>query len=766
MNRTSDMTHRSGCDGRIPWGILWFCGDRLCKVLHPAKCVQMQTLIVAFIACLMTRHAFAQTQPLTILSGQLELARVVDLAAERLDLNIEYDASKLKGSVTLRLGGGVTDGELWSLTNRLLSSRGMTTVRRAGDATVSVVTLAEAAETARVEPSDDGDSAVQFGGAEVPAGFRTVIVVIEYGDTAAIVDALKPLMGKTGKVTRIGESDQLLISATAEQHDLIDRFLIELDAPNTETTVEEIAIRHIGVESLMALVEQMQASRELVSGRKLPGKLVRAPDGISVLVIAPERDLPAWWTLIAQLDKREPVTTESYTPSHFGLEQVRTLIESTIAPSGEDDRWKIVSDTLTGSLIVTGTTSQHEAIEALMHRLSEAPLESRRPMRSWTMKNRAVDEVMSVLQGLISAGVLEANVDDGLIEASSPNADMPRPDRLGRTPTGESPILPRINDAPRNAFSTGTGTNDFTMTADVGTNTLIAVGSPQMLDQIEALLATIDVRQPQVMIEVLMVGLTDAETRDLAIQLEQIVTKGGTLVRLASLFGLGGIADGIGTSGLAGVGGTAVVLDPGDFGVVVRALETINEGRTLSMPRVLATNNIAATFNSTINEPYLSTNASDTVATTSFGGSESAGTQISITPQIASGDHLVLEYDVTLSAFVGESADPSLPPSRQQNVVSSTASIPDGYTVAVGGFEFTTEGKSTNQVPIIAKIPILGEFFKSRSASNTRTRFYVFIRANVLRSDGFDDLKYLSDQLADESDIDTGWPTVEPRIIR
>jgi type II secretory pathway component GspD/PulD (secretin) len=711
--------------------------------------------------------ALAQPKPTTTLSGQLELARVVDLAAERLDLNIEYDSAKLKGTVTLRLGAGVTDAELWSLTNRLLTSRGFTTVRRAGEATVSVVGLAEAAEAARVEPGDG----LPF--TEVPAGFRTEVVQIEHGNTTTVFESLQPLIGKTGRVTRIGTGDRLLVSATAEQHDLISRFLTDLDAPESATTVEEIAVHNLAVDRLMALAEQVQASRELVSGRRLPGKLVRAPDGASVLVISPESELLPWRTLIERLDRREPVTTQSYTPSHFGLDEVRSLIESTIAPTAlqADDRWRVVTDALTGSLIVTATESKQEEIAALMQRLSDAPIETRRPMRSWTMKNRAVNEVISVLEGLISAGVLEATADDGTPQVVSASDESgadersPSPGVMRSVPPQSAPLLPRIRDNESRPRSL-TGSDDFTLTADVGTNTLIAVGSPRMLDQLEALLATIDVRQPQVMIEVLMVGLTDAETRDLAIQLEQIVTKGGTLVRLASLFGLSGIAANTGASGLSGAGGTAVVLDPGDFGVLVRALETINEGRTLSMPRVLATNNIAATFNSTVNEPYLSTNASDTVATTSFGGSESAGTQITITPQIASGDYLVLEYDVTLSAFVGESADPSLPPSRQQNVVSSTASIPDGYTVAVGGFEFTAEGKSTNQVPLIAKIPLLGELFKSRSASNTRTRFYVFIRANVLRSDGFDELKYLSDQWAQEASVDTGWPTVDPRVIK
>ena len=84
------------------------------------------------------------------LTGELELVRLIDLCAEQLDLNIEYDAAVLKGMVTLRLGGGVSDAELWSLTNRVLASRGFATVQRPGEGLFSIVKLNEAPKHTRV----------------------------------------------------------------------------------------------------------------------------------------------------------------------------------------------------------------------------------------------------------------------------------------------------------------------------------------------------------------------------------------------------------------------------------------------------------------------------------------------------------------------------------------------------------------------------------------------------------------------------------------
>jgi general secretion pathway protein D len=208
------------------------------------------------------------------------------------------------------------------------------------------------------------------------------------------------------------------------------------------------------------------------------------------------------------------------------------------------------------------------------------------------------------------------------------------------------------------------------------------------------------------------------------------------------------------------------VLDPGSFSALVKALETVNEGRTLTIPKVLVTNQQAAQLNSVLQTPFASTNASTTVATTSFGGTQDAGTQISVTPRITEGDELSLDYTITLSSFVGDAASPALPPPRQQNMLKSTATIPDGFTVAVGGLEVETEGTSSTRVPLLGSIPILGALFSSQSRTRTKSHFYVFLRTSVLRSQTFEDLRYVSAGELAAAKLDDGWPRVQPRIIR
>jgi len=310
------------------------------------------------------------------------------------------------------------------------------------------------------------------------------------------------------------------------------------------------------------------------------------------------------------------------------------------------------------------------------------------------------------------------------------------------------------------------GEPSLSLTIDEGTNTLIAVGEPRLLSQIESLLRTLDVRQPQVMLEVLMVTLTDSQSRDLGVELEKLRISDDLFIRLSSLFGLG-VRNAAGDRSAGDASGfTGVVLSPGDFSVVIRALESLNKGRSASMPKLLVGNNQQASLDSVVQQPYASVNATNTISTTSFGGTQDAGTVVTIRPQIAEGDHLVLEYSVSLSAFLGAATSPTLPPAKQQNRVQSAATIPDGSTVVVGGIDLESESTTTSQVPLLGDIPLLGEAFKNRNTSNSRSRFFVFIRANVLRGRGFEDLRYLSTHDMEAARVPDGWPEVEPRIIR
>ena len=106
-----------------------------------------------------------------------------------------------------------------------------------------------------------------------------------------------------------------------------------------------------------------------------------------------------------------------------------------------------------------------------------------------------------------------------------------------------------------------------------------------------------------------------------------------------------------------------------------------------------------------------------------------------------------------------------IPPPSQQNTVDGSVTIPDGYTVVIGGVENTTDGRSRSRVPLVGRLPVIGWLFGTTSKSETRDRFYVFIWASVLRDPLFEDLKQLSGGDLAEAGVDDGVPSLEPLWI-
>ena len=732
----------------------------------------------------------------TLLNREVTLQQLVDLCAAKGAFEVEYNAAELTGKVTIRVAEPLSETELWALTNEILASNGLASVRRPGSRIVSIVKAGEAAAAARVERADPSDPDARSAVGEL-GGYQSVVLKARHRDARELVDAIKQVLSKqTGAVAPVGDGGLILVSDYAARIEQATYLLSLLDVPAAEAVVEMIPAKYVKAQELVTAVTGSVAARDEATRSKLRGKPIASVDGATVILTAPAADISTWVSLFAAFDRPPASTTESYLVRGFALEEVSQLIESSCrdtGPQGSGQRWRIVVDGLTSTLIVTASAIEHAAIDALFGRLAAAPQDARQQVRTFIVRNRSVTEVVEVLAGLLdasanaddptdptaptdsgassspSASAAPTKSSDSPIVLSTPAPSTPRSLTPGSSASRSRAESTRSPSGAPSASGSGARTvsrGNLTITTDEGTNSLIVAAEPRLIARIESLLASIDVRQSQVEIEALVLSITDDQSLDLGVELSKLEISGSTIASLSSLFGLSQLGAGSNALPAAGTGGSAAVLRPGDFSILVRALETLSKGRTLNIPKVLVSNNKQASLTSVLQQPVLSTNASDTVATTSFSGTQDAGTVVTVTPQIAEGDHLLLDYSVEISSFVGDSADPSLPPPRQQNQLKSIVAIPDGHVVAVGGLQIEGDVQGTSQVPLLGDIPLIGEAFKSRSNTKTRSRFYVFIKADILRQGGFEDLKYLSEVATAEAGIDDGFPVNEPRVIK
>jgi len=664
------------------------------------------------------------------------MKQLLDLCAAEFGITIEYSASVTSArsqELTLRADRSFTSGELWSYMHQVLEAQGNTTVVSRGDRAIyRVVPLADAFGRAGV---------LQTMPDPMP-GYTLRLYQIDSADIQSVTQSLELLDPPLGqKVSVQPGSESLLIGAVTRRHEIIEAYIDEANASAASIELVFIPVVHRDHESVLASVNAFLAGEE---GRKPRGRVFLGPRSDLIALSAPASDADRWRSLLGRFDMPAGVETKSYPLPPYGGEESLGLIEQIArdtSPRGSGELWRAIKNEVASTLIITATPGEHARIREVLEQLAAVPPEQRQQTRTYVVKNRNAADLRESLSRMLGVSLGEQ-------PASPPSGDA---DAVTQ------PITPRPNDS-------SSQRTDLILAVDDQLNAIIASGPPRALEQVASLIDQLDIRQPQVLLEVILVSLSEGQSRDLGVEL-QAQLGSGTLIGLGSLFGLSSVSPSSTSPAVGGTGGSAVILDPGDFSVVIRALDTINDGRSVSSARTLVNNNESAALSNTVQEPFATTVLDDGDSITGFGGSESAGTEITVSPQIAEGDFLVLEYDVSLSAFLGESSE-GLPPPSQSTSISSIATIPDGYSIVVGGLELLNQSDSTSKTPLLGDLPVIGGLFQNQSESSSRTRFYLFIRASIMRSPGFERLRYISDVEAAEAGVDTGWPTVQPVIMR
>ncbi len=309
------------------------------------------------------------------------------------------------------------------------------------------------------------------------------------------------------------------------------------------------------------------------------------------------------------------------------------------------------------------------------------------------------------------------------------------------------------------------------VSAGVGTNSLIVYAPSSVQPLYERLIRSLDQRRPQVMIEADIIAVDTTDDFSLGVEVSIGDRTGAKKLFKFTQFGLSTVDP---TNGFLTIdpslGFNGVLIDPDVADAIVQALSAHTRSRVLATPKILVNDNQTGTLESVDSVPFASVNASQTVATTSLGGDQQAGTIITVTPHINEDDHLQLEFEVEFSSFSGATAavgdnGQTLPPPRQIDRVGSIVTIPDGKTVVVGGLKQRSGSDTFLGLPFVEKIPILRELTSLTTESGRTTSFFLFIRPKILRDSRFQDLRYLSDIEAQDAAIPGDVPQSGPILI-
>jgi type IV pilus assembly protein PilQ len=297
---------------------------------------------------------------------------------------------------------------------------------------------------------------------------------------------------------------------------------------------------------------------------------------------------------------------------------------------------------------------------------------------------------------------------------------------------------------------------------DQRTNTLLVSDTASSLANIRRLVTTLDIPVRQVLIESRVVIVNDDYSRQLGVRFGSTVVKdrnnGNGLVSLTgNSAGSGTIVDSgvnnINTNGSPfpvslppidqrynvnlpvgkPAGSFALAILDADYLVDLElsALQAEGDGRVVSTPRIVATNQREARILQGTEIPYQESSSSG-ATTVQF---KQAVLSLTVTPQITPDDRIIMDLNVTKDA-VGDivpTATGGSVPSIDKRELATQVVVNDGETVVLGGVYETELRNSVTKVPGLGNIPGLGALFRNKTKTDNNAELLIFVTPKILR---------------------------------
>jgi type IV pilus assembly protein PilQ len=302
-----------------------------------------------------------------------------------------------------------------------------------------------------------------------------------------------------------------------------------------------------------------------------------------------------------------------------------------------------------------------------------------------------------------------------------------------------SAALPGIVGAVRSILSPS-----GSVVEDPRTNSIIVTDLPSRFPRIEQLIARLDVKIPQVLIEVEMLDISK-DTADLlgAKWGNTPVAFAGAEKDTAYPFNTDNAVDDLGGEAstlLGDLNGYNVgTLSFSGLNFTLQFLRTKSDTRNLARPRILTINNETAEIEITADEVITVTSS------TSSGGSitrdsvevERADTGVSlrVTPQanVETGEiTMAIEPKVTEARASRGIAGALALKDPEVRTTRSILRVFDGDTIVIGGLLRTDTTDIQTHVPVLGKLPFLGNAFRHKDKSELQRELIVFITPHII----------------------------------
>lgn len=410
---------------------------------------------------------------------------------------------------------------------------------------------------------------------------------------------------------------------------------------------------------------------------------------------------------------------------------VGAAVESVLKSSATDGGVaRVTVDPRSNVLLLKSNLETYEMVQRVVAEL-DVPgkaIPSTVPVtRVYKLRYADATSMAEVLRGLIGSGSAVSNPVAEALPADTAQAGLE-----GEAAVDAAPAPPPVISL---------AAEDITIQPAVETNAVVVRARREVQSDLAALIAELDQRRPQVLIEAAIVEVSGDISEQLGVQLGfgTAAPPGGFAATSFSPSGptLDNILTLLGSPAAIGVAptGLSIGLSRQDkFGLLLQALGQSTKANLLSTPSITTLDNQAAEIVVGQNVPFRTGTFTGNGNTQSTIERRDVGITMRVLPRVNQGDVIQLDITQEVSSLAAAAVAGAADIVTNRRSIKTTVLADNGGTIVLGGLITNDRQSSRSEVPGLGKLPIVGGLFRSKSDSSRRQTLFVFLRPTILRT--------------------------------
>lgn len=562
-------------------------------------------------------------------------------------------------------------------------------------------------------------------------GKVTVISAVPMDDASLYETFLAVLSVNGFAAIQAGEVIKIIPEAGARQEggELIND---PSHLPHDDVVTHVYRLRNINAQQLLALLRPMVPQWGHLAAYTANNTLIIADRASNVERIG---------RMIEQMDAAGDRDIELIPLKYASAAEVVRILTSMVQQgAGKGDggasQATVIADERSNSILIGGDKSERQKYVDVIAKLDVQLQEDGGATQVIYLKYASAENLAPILEGYAKQLDQQpaANATSGDSAAPAGNAPAPAPAARSVSASGGSSLYERTR-----------------VLAEPETNALIVSAPPKTMRQLRDVIAQLDIRRSQVLIEAIIAEVSENKSHQLGVDWAVLNDERIAAASILDPTTLSGIAAAATTGNAAAaasaigqginIGGGAINDNGTSFAILLKALRGDGDSNVLSTPTLVTMDNEEAKFSVGQEVPFLTGSFSNTGTTTGAGivnpfqtiNRRDVGLTLSVTPQINEGNSVKLNLDLEISSLAS-GATSAVDLITNKRTLTNAVSVENGQILVIAGLLGDDLQDQQSGVPLLSKIPLLGNLFKFRKATRSKQNLMLFVRPSILRT--------------------------------